>query len=85
MKVTKRQLRRIIREEKRKLVSEQIDPEMADLQQSMADHILEMLYEEQMYTDLDLEDGAVVDALAAALRDVESRLRRNVPSQGVYV
>jgi len=26
-----------------------------------------------------------VDALAAALRDVESRLRRNVPSQGVYV
>ena len=69
MRVTKTQLKRIIREEKRKLVSEQIDPEMSQLQKSMADHILEMLHEEQAYTGLDLEDGAVVDALAAALRD----------------
>ena len=85
MKVTKIQLRRIIREEKRKVLAEQIDPEMSQLQKSMADHILEMLHEEQMYADLDLEDGAVVDALAAALRDVEHQLRKNVPSQGVYV
>jgi len=84
MKVTKNQLRRIIREEKRKLVAEQVDPEMADLQQNMANHIMELLYAEQMHTDLDLEDSAVVDALAAALRDVERQLRKNAPHPGVY-
>jgi len=84
MRVTKTQLKRIIREEKRKLVSEQIDPEMLELQQSMADHIMNMLYDESMYADLNLEDGDVIDAIAAAFRDAESRLRKNVPSPGVY-
>ena len=84
MKITKRQLRRIIKEEKRKVLAEQIDPEMADLQQSMADHILEMLHEEQTFTGLDLEDIAVVDTLAAAFRDVERELRKYAPHPGVY-
>ena len=84
MRITKRQLKRIIKEEKHKLVVEQVSPEMLELQQSMADHILEMLYEEQMYSDLNLEDGAVVDAIVAAFRDAESRLRKNIPRAGVY-
>ncbi len=68
MKITKRQLRRIIKEEKAKLLREapagQIDQELYD---GFYSAVTKLVYDEALYTGLDLTLPEVANTVSAAL------------------
>jgi hypothetical protein len=91
MRVTKNQLRRIIREEKRKVLAEagqMIDPEMDKLQKGFEDAFFSLIYDP--YNEIDMEDPLVVDAVLRALGTVTGELQgggpppTTIPAEGVY-
>tara|TARA_B100002019_G_C21125714_1_gene525676 strand:- start:11 stop:244 length:234 start_codon:yes stop_codon:yes gene_type:complete len=70
MKITKRQLKRIIKEEKKKL------QEMRDIgiYDGIFDGVMDMLEQEAMAGGLDLTDEATVESVASALRDAANQI-----------
>jgi hypothetical protein len=75
MRITRRQLRRIIKEEKRKILSE------ADMQVSSGvyEGVWTMLEDDAMYSELDLQDGGavmgIIDGLEKVIRELKDDLR----------
>ena len=75
MKITKRQLRRIIKEEKTKLLKE------ADMQISSGvyEGVWTMLEDDAMYGGMDMQDSAtvmgIVDGLERVVRELKDELR----------
>jgi hypothetical protein len=72
MKVSKRQLRRIIKEEKRKLIGEAAEE---GLHRSMYDGVWNYIEREADAGPLDLTDRNVAESFASALEDIAGELR----------
>ena len=72
MKITKRQLRRIIKEEKQKL--QERDAGLDQVYDGIFDGVMDMLEQEAMAGGLDLSDSAVASAVADALKDAANQL-----------
>ena len=76
MKITKRQLRRIIREEKVKLLNEQ--PVDQNISSGIYEAVWTLIEDEAMYTELDLQDGPTVMGIVKALEMVTRELKDNL-------
>jgi len=74
MKITKRQLRRIIKEEKQKLQEMEGTPYAAAIYDGIFDGVMDMLEQEAMAGGLDLLDPATVESVASALRDAATQI-----------
>ena len=72
MKITKRQLKRLIREERRKLIREQVDE---GLHSSMYDGVWNYIELDIATDSVDLTDRSVAESLAKALEDIAGELR----------
>jgi len=72
MKVSKRQLRRIIKEEKRKLIGEAVEE---GLHRSMYDGVWNYIELEAASGPVDLTDRNVAESFASALEDIAGELR----------
>lgn len=82
MRITKRQLKKIIREEKTRLLGEAID---ADIESDVFDTVFQLL-DQELYNwgDVDRWDPAHAESVAAALERVASTVRSEAGTADVY-
>jgi len=73
MKITKRQLKRIIKEEKQKL-QEMEGMTYPGVYDGIFDGVMDMLEQEAMAGGLDLLDPETVESVASALRDAATQI-----------
>ena len=78
MKVSKRQLRRIIKEEKRKLIKENVEE---GLVRSAYEGVWNWLELEASAGPLDLTDRTVAESFAQALEEIAGDLRKEMQSR----
>ena len=77
MNITKRQLRKMIKEEQLKLLDEAamgMDPSSAFIYDGIFDAVIELLTQESMVSGLDLSDPNTAATVAEALKDVGNQL-----------
>jgi hypothetical protein len=72
MKITKRQLKRLVREERRKMIREQVEE---GLSRGLYDGVWDYIQLEADAGPLDLTDRNVAESFASALEDIAGELR----------
>ena len=77
MKITKRQLRRIIKEEKRKILKERHPDVQEGISRGFHEGIWNWIEEEAAASSLDLSDSIAAESIADALDSIAQTLRDN--------